>query len=298
MEQEETARQWGALCARIERLQPLLGQTRVHTSAEPLLLTVPPPQPAPALGDESVAPHLRPARVLCAVIEFFLERVNAMRIDSANTQLRRVAAAIGLHGVAYETGKFDDRLRAGTLTLDRTIEWAREAVRRAEPPVLNGLLQGGEPAFVSLLHNDAVLSLVADAHFDLVCLSVSPTSDESPLFVLMPTSHEDMPRYLWSASHFSKTRMLMPDACPETFLFDLHRLHRLQFYFARIVSGAALWVTVSHGVGSLVASASALDAALAHETLQALGLALARWVLHHRPIFSWLSMTSLPFSFL
>ena len=59
-------------------------------------------------------------RALCRALEFLLDRVNAMRIDAANARLRLIAPVIKDHGVDYERGKFQDKLRDGSLTLERT----------------------------------------------------------------------------------------------------------------------------------------------------------------------------------
>ena len=87
---------------------------------------------APGLGAETRAmwreagPAMRGATAgdrpaaLCKGLEFLLERVRAARVDAANSRLRRVAPVVRDHGVEYERGKFQDRLGAGALTLERT----------------------------------------------------------------------------------------------------------------------------------------------------------------------------------
>lgn len=59
-------------------------------------------------------------RVLCGALEFLLDRVNAMRIDAANSRLRLISPVIKDHGIDYERGKFQDKLNDGSLTLERT----------------------------------------------------------------------------------------------------------------------------------------------------------------------------------
>ena len=49
-----------------------------------------------------------------------MERVNAIRIDSANAMLRLIAPVIKNHGIDYERGKFADKLKNGTFTLEKT----------------------------------------------------------------------------------------------------------------------------------------------------------------------------------
>jgi hypothetical protein len=59
-------------------------------------------------------------RAFCKALEFLLDRVNAMRIDAANNRLRLIAPVIKDHGIDYERGKFQDKLKDGSLTLERT----------------------------------------------------------------------------------------------------------------------------------------------------------------------------------
>jgi hypothetical protein len=76
----------------------------------------------------NAATHETVARVMCECLEFLLERVNAMRIDAANARLRLIAPVIRDHGIDYERGKFADKLRDGTLTLERTTEWVTHVI--------------------------------------------------------------------------------------------------------------------------------------------------------------------------
>jgi hypothetical protein len=56
----------------------------------------------------------------CKALEYLLDRVNAMRIDAANSRLRLISPVIKDHGIDYERGKFQDKLNDGSLTLERT----------------------------------------------------------------------------------------------------------------------------------------------------------------------------------
>ena len=67
-------------------------------------------------------------RIFCKALEFLLERVNAMRIDAANARLRLIAPVIKDHGIDYERGKFADKLKDGTFTLERTKVIARTPI--------------------------------------------------------------------------------------------------------------------------------------------------------------------------
>ena len=92
-------------------------------------------------------------RAFCSSLNFLLDRVNALRIDAANARLRLIAPTIHDHGVDYERGKFDDKLRAGALTLDRTKAWLRDA--------LDSMTFGTKQVNFAAVHNAAVLRLVA-----------------------------------------------------------------------------------------------------------------------------------------
>ena len=59
-------------------------------------------------------------RAFCQALEFLLDRLNVMRIDAANARLRLIAPVIKDHGIDYERGKFQDKLKDGTLTMERT----------------------------------------------------------------------------------------------------------------------------------------------------------------------------------
>ena len=59
-------------------------------------------------------------RAFCKALEFLLERLNTMRIDTANTRLRQIAPVIQTHGLEYERTKFAEKLQSGSLTLERT----------------------------------------------------------------------------------------------------------------------------------------------------------------------------------
>ena len=104
-------------------------------------------------------------RALCKALEFLLDRVNIMRIDAANARLRLIAPVIKDHGIDYERGKFEDKLRDGSVTLERTTAWIQSAVKalvndRAD--ALDGLLDGRHATFYEA-HCEAMLSIVTTA---------------------------------------------------------------------------------------------------------------------------------------
>ena len=106
------------------------------------------------------------SRAFCGALEFLLDRVSALRIDAANTRLRLIAPVIKDHGVEYERGKFQDKLAAGTLTLERTSEW----IHRFVDPHLEKLSTGSTPAVTMAVHFDAILSLSTSDTVSLECV--------------------------------------------------------------------------------------------------------------------------------
>ena len=143
-------------------------------------------------------------RAFCKGLEFLLDRVNALRIDAANARLRLIAPVIKDHGVDYERGRFQNQLNSGTITLERTQQWIKHAVRIEvlEKRVdLDRLLDGKADAFVHV-HTKAVLNLVTE-----------------------------------------RTTM-KADACPEMLLLDAHRIAVLQREFGTLTATVPLLCTM------------------------------------------------------
>ena len=154
-------------------------------------------------------------QALCKALEFLLNRVNAMRIDAANARLRLISPVIVDHGIDYERGKFQDKLNDGTLTLEHTRSWIERTLKREaakEPSFVDGLLEGKVAVYVQL-HSAAMLSLVTNQHYNV---GVCPPINE--------------------------------DECPETLLFDVHRLHLLHEEFCAQGAAVTLLATLRHGL--------------------------------------------------
>ena len=114
-------------------------------------------------GMEHAKPKDQP-RAFCRALEFLLGRINAMRVDAANARLRRIAPVIKDHGVEYEQSKFANKLRDGSITLDKTKAWIAKTVERevASSEVnLQELRCGRGPALLHV-HTAGMLDLVAD----------------------------------------------------------------------------------------------------------------------------------------
>ena len=101
-------------------------------------------------------------RAFCNALEFLLDRLNAMRIDAANARLRLIAPVIMDHGIDYERGKFQDKLKDGSLTVERTTKWIDNALKAAVATkyfVPDDLFEGKASAFIAV-HSYAMHSLI------------------------------------------------------------------------------------------------------------------------------------------
>jgi T-complex protein 11 len=74
---------------------------------------------------ESPAPE-----AITKALEFFLNRVNIMRVDAANQRLRLIEPVIKQHGHQYFRDKFDEKLAAGTLTIKNLKLWIARCVKK------------------------------------------------------------------------------------------------------------------------------------------------------------------------
>ena len=108
-------------------------------------------------------PEEKPS-LFCNALEFLLNRVNVMRIDAANARLRLIAPIISDHGLDYERVKLKDKLKAGTLTLEKTKAWIQTAISRqaSVQPDLKTLLSNGVESSFVLVHSCAIVNLVVD----------------------------------------------------------------------------------------------------------------------------------------
>jgi hypothetical protein len=61
--------------------------------------------------------------LFCQALDLCLDRIHIVRVEAANRKLRAIAPVIQEHGIDYERSHFDKKLRAGTITMDRTTAW-------------------------------------------------------------------------------------------------------------------------------------------------------------------------------
>lgn len=130
-----------------------------------------------AAADASARP-----RVFCDALRFLLDRVGALRIDAANARLRLLAPVLRVHGVVYARGKFQDKLNAGTVTLERTAAclaaavWGAVAALKEEEGGANNntntnleaQLRAGAAAAHVRIHTEMLLNLVSGEHHSLL----------------------------------------------------------------------------------------------------------------------------------
>ena len=102
------------------------------------------------------------AGAFAKALEFFLTRINLCRIDAANARLRLIAPTIAEHGIDYERGKFQDRVRDEALTLDHSTSWitkslefANDLVERVRNGMAGSVLEAHAHA-VTLLANGTI----------------------------------------------------------------------------------------------------------------------------------------------
>ena len=147
-------------------------------------------------------------RAFCKALEFLLDRVNAMRIDAANARLRLIAPVIKNHGIDYERGKFQGKLKDGSLTLERTKAWIHHAIQAAvatETVNMDELLEGKPAAYIRV-HAKAMISLTTDP------------------------------------------KAIKETTCPETLLFDIARINELRRELFEAAALSSLFITTAHAV--------------------------------------------------
>lgn len=140
------------IVAVIQRVQMLERENETRTLWAPI---------SKSMDDLSQSKEL--PRAVVKGLEFLLERVNVMRIDAANKRLGAIWPVIKDHGIGYVRGKFQDRLKDGTLTLEHTKAWIDEAVRVKVGSAwlsLPDLLSGGLEACTEV-HAAAVVALIS-----------------------------------------------------------------------------------------------------------------------------------------
>jgi hypothetical protein len=189
--------------------------------------------------------------LICRCLEFLLGRVRAMRVDSANARLRRIAPMIKGHGTEYERGKFSGKLSRGVLTLEHTTAWLRGFLMRLStqhPEVLAAIMRGSSSAFVAA-HAAAVMDLVRNeqlAHEVLLEQTFQLTSEgdcEEDSVARVCT----LPAHVWLRLNTSYKRgkyqhHVSDGTCTLNVLKQLHK-----FYLACVLEGSCEHGSKEHG---------------------------------------------------
>jgi T-complex protein 11 len=106
------------------------------------------------------------ARFICAALEFVLDRVHTLRVDTANNKLKAIAPVIREHGIDYEKSHFNKKIEKKMITLNRTKAWIAHTVfelRMSNDPraPLPDLVKGKAEVFEFVLHF-GIVNLVAE----------------------------------------------------------------------------------------------------------------------------------------
>jgi hypothetical protein len=94
-------------------------------------------------------------RGLVQGVLFLLERVNVMRMDKSNVQVRALSVRVQEDGIEYERDKFRDKVRAKTVVPFHTKNWITIAAADVREPHLSTAVRVA-------LHTRAMISLLAD----------------------------------------------------------------------------------------------------------------------------------------
>lgn len=166
------------------------------------------------MQDAIALDHLARARATCSALELVLNRVHAVRVDTANNKLRAIAPVIREHGVEYEKSHFVRKLDKGTITLKHTKTW--------------------------IAHTLAELVATKDARVQVADLAEGKPEDfEVVLYVAMVNLIADYPN--WGGVLRGQGDK---DVVPETMILDLMRIKALNMHFHTDVVSSVILATV------------------------------------------------------
>ena len=248
----QTRTMWEALKREVE-----LVASAASSEAQALAIALAASSEAQALATASSASQASTdlAGIVSKALEFLHDRVNALRVDAANTRLRLIEPVIRQHGVDYERGKLQDKLNNGTHTLQGAKKWISESIKhaleayraevaRAEVARAEVNVQAAAAVTVRALRDGnagAYRSIIQTGMFDLV---------------------------------FGRDGGMAAAAnvIPETLLMDRHYLRAMQREALYITQAATLIATAGHGLPSHPQVVSAITELLTDETRRELAL--------------------------
>ena len=114
-------------------------------------------------GDNNNIPH-----AVCKRLAFLFHRAYLTTLDSANARLRLISPAIQEHGVLFERNRFEEKLKEGHLTLERTTAWIHHAITKPED------LVGASVSAYLDVHMEAICSLVTQPQSTIITASTCP----------------------------------------------------------------------------------------------------------------------------
>lgn len=165
------------------------------------------------------------ASAICAALELVLDRVHAVRVDTANHKLKAITPVIREHGVDYEKSQFNKKLEKKIIGLERTRAWishtVSELTRGQDTRVDASDLIQGKPGDFEAVFYIAIVDLIAD----------------------YPN---------WGGTTRERAQK---DEIPETMLLDLLRVQALNKHFHANVVSSIILVTVEQKVRELIRDA-------------------------------------------
>lgn len=142
--------------------------------------------------------------VFTETLEAMLQKLNEIRVQSANKRLRAIAHVVLLHGIDYERGKMREKLESGQLTLDN--------LKRMVGQSLQELNNGNDLEMARVMGNGNNVTLFHTCHAKFMV-------------------------------NVLNTKPLHSATCPETLLFDMEKCLSYQksiFYLTTAATTSAL----------------------------------------------------------
>lgn len=162
------------------------------------------------------------SKAMCVALQFVLDRVHAVTVDTANNKLKAIAPVVRQHGVDYERGHFFKRLESGLITLDLTKAW--------------------------ISHTVSEIARCKDVRVDVAALvRGKPEQFEVVLYIAIVNLMADYPH--WGGV---RREASLEDVVPETMKLDLLRIRALNAHFHTDVVSSIILVTAEQQCRELV----------------------------------------------
>jgi len=172
------------------------------------------------------------------ILGFLNDKMDQIRADVLNFHLTVVAPAVGQQCPEYEGRKFQERLEAGSITVDATRRWVKGTIQRlAASPAATAGNNAGTSIAAGIVAGDP-RSCMAALREGLVHL----LSHAQPLEAQIQAQQAARAAATGAASSTTATASAVEDALtlPEVLWLDAGRLTQLQDYLQQIVLTATL----------------------------------------------------------